>query len=89
MIAQLLENTSFHDHLFRSFLLSEAAYQNGPFQNGIPCQGFLMSQNITSHALLPEDQRPSIPKVASLKGILKASGLTEEDYLRHLEEEHL
>ncbi len=29
------------------------------------------------------------PKVARLKGILKATGITEEEYHRHLEEKHL
>ncbi len=29
------------------------------------------------------------PKVASLKGILKTSGVTGEEYHRHLEEKHL
>jgi len=29
------------------------------------------------------------PKVASLKGILKASSVTDEEYHRHLEEKHL
>jgi hypothetical protein len=29
------------------------------------------------------------PKVASLKGILKATGVTGEEYQRHLEEKHL
>ena len=29
------------------------------------------------------------PKVASLKGILKGTGIEEKDYTRHLEEKHL
>ncbi len=29
------------------------------------------------------------PKVAALKGILKGTGITEEDYHRHLEEKNL
>lgn len=29
------------------------------------------------------------PKVAALKGILKDTGIVEEDYRRHLEEKHL
>lgn len=29
------------------------------------------------------------PKVASLKGILKGTGVTEEEYHRYLEEKHL
>lgn len=29
------------------------------------------------------------PKVASLKGLLKKSGVSEEDHRRHLEEKHL
>jgi hypothetical protein len=40
---------------------------------------------------LPESSRepaPTTPIVSSLRGVLRESGLTEEDYRRHLEERH-
>ncbi|GKT06741.1 DUF6364 family protein [Desulforhabdus sp. TSK] len=40
-------------------------------------------------APLSDETEKITPKVASLKGILKASGVAEEEYHRHLEEKHL
>jgi hypothetical protein len=39
---------------------------------------------------LPESSREPAPAsiVSSLRGVLRESGLTEEDYRRHLEERH-
>lgn len=40
---------------------------------------------------LPEPARETVaatPIVSSLRGVLRESGLTEEDYRRHLEERH-
>ncbi len=37
----------------------------------------------------PRDMEGITPKIGSLKGILKGTGVSEEDYLRRLEEKHL
>jgi hypothetical protein len=37
----------------------------------------------------PDETAEITPKVAALKGILKGTGVLEEDYRRHLEERHL
>ena len=37
----------------------------------------------------PEEIAGITPKMASLKGIMKGTGIEEKDYTRHLEEKHL
>lgn len=39
-------------------------------------------------APLPRDSKGTTPKIGSLKGILKGTGISQEDYRRHLEEKH-
>lgn len=37
----------------------------------------------------PEESEKIAPKIASLKGLLRKTGVSEADYHRHLEEKHL